>query len=262
MVLPAVIALISFFPQRGSWALAATLGILGASEARKLLTGAGFPPSPFSYLPGVALFFALAGLPRAAPVFPEYGLPIVACVVSSLVAVLWAERFGVRVLASEGAGVLCGLWIGLGCGSFAGLAGLSPLEQTHPRLALLLASVITSDVFAYFTGRAIGRHKLAAQVSPGKTVEGAIGGLVGAAIASALIAPVMFKDRLPGLIVGAGVGAAFAGIVGDLLESLFKRYLGVKDSGSVFPGHGGALDRMDAFLLASPLLYAFFRAIS
>ena len=127
---------------------------------------------------------------------------------------------------------------------------------------LLLAVVISSDVFAYFTGHAMGRHKLAPQVSPGKTVEGAIGGLVGAALASAVIATYLFKDQSLGLVVVIGVLVAIAGIVGDLLESLFKRYVGAKDSGTLFPGHGGALDRMDAFILAAPLLYAFFRTVS
>jgi phosphatidate cytidylyltransferase len=204
----------------------------------------------------------MAGIPDASRALPISGLPIVAAVAAALVAVLRADRFGVAVLAAESAGALAGLLIGLGAGSFAALASLSPTEDGTARLVLLLSVVVASDVFAYFVGHAVGRRKLAPQVSPGKTVEGAIGGLLGAALASAVVATQLFKTQPLGLIVTIGVLLAVAGMVGDLLESLFKRYVGVKDSGSLFPGHGGVLDRIDAFILAAPLLYAFFRTVS
>ena len=262
VVLPVVVAAIALFPQRGPWMLAAILCVLGVSEAHTLLARGGLHASHISFLPGIALFFEMAGTPDPARAFPVSGLPIVAAVAAAFVAVSRADRFGIPVLAAEGAGAMCGLLIGLGAGSFAALANLAPVDEGTSRIALLLAVVISSDVFAYFTGHAIGRHKLAPQVSPGKTVEGAIGGLVGAALASALIATYLFKDQSLGLVVVIGVLVAIAGIVGDLLESLFKRYVGAKDSGTIFPGHGGALDRMDAFILAAPLLYAFFRTVS
>src|SRR4029079_4758061 len=104
--------------------------------------------------------------------------------------------------------------------------------------------------------------KLSPIVSPGKTIEGAIGGLLGGALASGVIGTFLFRAQPLALTIVLGVLVAIAGIVGDLLESLFKRYVGVKDSGTLFPGHGGALDRMDAFLLAAPLLHVFFRTIS
>ena len=262
VVLPAVVAGIAYFPQRGPWILAAILLVLGVSEAHTLLARASLHSSHISFLPGIALFFDMAGTPDAGRAFPFAGLPIVALVASAYIAVSRADRFGIPVFAAEAAGTLCGLIIGLGAGSFAALASLSPVEQGTSRIALLLAVVISCDVFAYFTGHLIGRHKLAPQVSPGKTVEGAIGGLVGAAVASAIVAAQLFRDQPLGLVVVIGILVAIAGIVGDLLESLFKRYVGAKDSGTLFPGHGGALDRMDAFLLAAPLLYAFFRTVS
>jgi phosphatidate cytidylyltransferase len=262
VVLPAVVAMIALFPQRGPWILAAILCVLGVSEAHTLLARGGLHASHISFLPGIALFFEMAGTPDAARAFPISGLPIVAAVAAAFVAVSRADRFGIPVLAAEAAGALAGLLIGLGAGSFAALASLAPADEGTSRIALLLAVVVSSDVFAYFTGHAIGRHKLAPQVSPGKTVEGAIGGLVGAALASAIVATQLFKDQSIGLVIVIGVLVAIAGIVGDLLESLFKRYVGAKDSGTIFPGHGGALDRMDAFILAAPLLYAFFRTVS
>ena len=262
VVLPVVIAAIALFPQRGPWLLAAILCVLGMSEAHTLLARASLHASHISFLPGIALFFEMAGAPNGARALPVSGLPIVAVVAAALVAVLRADRLGIPVLAAEGAGALCGLLIGLGAGSFAALARLPPIDDGTARIALLLAVVISSDVFAYFVGHAMGHHKLAPQVSPGKTVEGAIGGLAGAALASAMVATLFFKDLPLGLVITIGVLAAIAGVAGDLLESLFKRYVGAKDSGTLFPGHGGALDRMDAFILAAPLLYAFFRTIS
>ena len=259
VVLPVVIAAIFFSPQSGPWMLAAIFCVLGVSEAHTLLGRASLHASHVSFLPGIALFFEMAGTPDAARAFPVSSLPIGAVILATLAAVSRANRFGVAVLASEGAGAMCGLLIGLGAGSFAALSRLAPIEQSTSRIAFLLAVIISSDVFAYFVGQAVGRHKLAPQVSPGKTVEGALGGLAGAALASAAVASLLFKERSVGVLVTMGVLGALAGIVGDLLESLFKRYVGVKDSGTLFPGHGGALDRMDAFILAAPLLYAFFR---
>jgi phosphatidate cytidylyltransferase len=261
VVLPVVIGAIALFPQRGPWMLAAILCVLGVSEAHALLGQAGLQASHISFLPGIALFFEMAGMPEGARAFPISGLPIVAAVAAALIAVTRADRFGVRVIAAEGAGALCGLLIGLAAGSFAGLASLSPVEDGTARIALLLAVIISSDVLAYFVGHAVGRRKLAPQVSPGKTVEGALGGLAGGALASAVVGSLLFKDQPLGVIVTLGVLVAVAGIVGDLLESLFKRYVGVKDSGTLFPGHGGVLDRIDAFLLAAPLVYAFFKAV-
>ncbi len=262
VVLPVVIGAIALFPQRGPWILAAILCVLGITEAHTLLGRAAIPASHISFFPGIALFCELAGAPDAARVFPFSGLPIVASVPVALIAIMRADRFGIPVLAAEAAGVLSGLLIGLGAGSFAALARIAPIEEGTARIALLMAVVISSDVFAYFTGHALGRHKLAPQVSPGKTIEGAIGGLVGAALASAMVATQLFASQPVGLIVTIGVLVAVAGIVGDLLESLFKRYVGAKDSGTLFPGHGGALDRMDAFILAAPLLYVFFNNLS
>ena len=261
VLLPLVIAGIAMFPQRGPWTIAAILCVLGVTEAHTLLAKASLRASHIAFLPGIALFFEMGGLPDPARVMTLPGLPIVAAVAAALVTILRAERHGASVLAADGAGALCGLVIGLGAGSFAGLATLNPVQEAPGRIGLLLAVVISSDVFAYFAGRAFGKRKLAPVVSPGKTIEGALGGLAGAALAAVIVQNRFFPTEPVLLVMVIGVLAAIAGIVGDLLESLFKRYVGAKDSGTIFPGHGGALDRIDAFLLAAPLLYAFFRYV-
>jgi len=143
--------------------------------------------------------------------------------------------------------------------------GLLPASLLHLRalahgfelvlLCMLLAFL--SDTFAYFSGRFLGRHKLYPAVSPGKTWEGAAGGLLGA-MATCLVASLTFLPALPwphalALAVPAGVLAQ----AGDLVESLLKRSVGVKDSGRLFPGHGGMLDRIDALLFAAPVMLAY-----
>lgn len=132
--------------------------------------------------------------------------------------------------------------------------------------ALLLYPVIltwTSDTAAYFVGRAVGRHKLIPSISPGKTVEGAVGALVACSVVSWAYAhyvlPPMAKLGLyPGYAVWFGLAISVAVQLGDLAESLIKRQAGVKDSSHVLPGHGGMLDRLDGLLFALPVAYLVF----
>lgn len=114
-----------------------------------------------------------------------------------------------------------------------------------------LATVWAADVGAYFVGRRFGRVRLAPRVSPGKTWEGAIGGLALAAVAAAAGAAVLGRPPWSGVPLGLSVGAI--SIVGDLTVSIFKRNAGLKDSGNLFPGHGGVLDRVDSVTAAAPL---------
>jgi phosphatidate cytidylyltransferase len=120
-------------------------------------------------------------------------------------------------------------------------------------LAILFATWAT-DTAAYFTGRAIGKHKLWAAISPNKTIEGAIGGIIAAVIV--LVGFSFFSESLSlgFAIVLAGV-VSVSGQLGDLLESAVKRVLGVKDSGQLLPGHGGVLDRFDSLLFVFPTLH-------
>jgi phosphatidate cytidylyltransferase len=135
-----------------------------------------------------------------------------------------------------------------------------------------MAVIWVADIAAYFAGRALGRHKLAPAISPGKTWEGAIGGFVAVVTIGLLCArlpglgesfPALLVDRLTmGGATLALVAIAALSIVGDLHESLLKREAGVKDSGTLLPGHGGVLDRIDALIPTMPaalLLYQLLR---
>jgi len=117
-------------------------------------------------------------------------------------------------------------------------------------LTFLLLLVVAADVGAYFAGRAFGKHKLAPRVSPGKTWEGVAGGLAGASLL-ALAGALWFELPLPRFVLLC-VLVVMISVVGDLAESLFKRHAGVKDSGSILPGHGGILDRIDSLTAAGP----------
>jgi phosphatidate cytidylyltransferase len=134
------------------------------------------------------------------------------------------------------------------------------LEAGRDWLLLALFATFGSDTAAYFIGKAIGRHKLAPGISPGKTWEGAVAGLFGAVIVSLLFmldTPV----QLPlgyGQAIILGLSISIFGQVGDLVESLLKRNCEVKDSGTWMPGHGGLLDRMDSVLFAGVVVYLYY----
>lgn len=119
----------------------------------------------------------------------------------------------------------------------------------------VLAITWLQDTGAYFAGRAFGRHKMAPYLSPKKTWEGAIGGLLSALVIALLVKPLL---GLPVSYVGAallGVVGGIVGPLGDLAESLIKRQVNVKDAGALIPGHGGILDRIDSMLFTGPVLY-------
>ena len=119
-----------------------------------------------------------------------------------------------------------------------------------------------NDTFAYFGGRKFGKHKLIPRISPGKTREGTLSGLAGSILTSYLYGHFVFEQWLGlpfGIIAGVvgGLLICVGATVGDLAESLLKREAGVKDSGSLLPGHGGVLDRFDALYFTLPIAYWF-----
>lgn len=119
------------------------------------------------------------------------------------------------------------------------------------QIVWLLAAVALADTGAYFAGHRFGRRKLAPRVSPGKTVEGALGGAV-AVLAWSACAAALFDGAIVRWLL-LGVAVFVASVVGDLFESAYKRTRGVKDSGGILPGHGGILDRIDSVLPAAPV---------
>lgn len=124
------------------------------------------------------------------------------------------------------------------------------------RLLYLFFLIFAADTGAYFSGRRFGRRKLAPAVSPGKTVEGAMGGLAACAVWALVAGNLLFHlslGRLLGFVALSLIVAALS-VIGDLFESLLKRAAGVKDSGRLLPGHGGILDRVDSLMAAAPTM--------
>lgn len=135
----------------------------------------------------------------------------------------------------------------------AGLVWLKSLAQGEWRVILLVGLVAIADTFAFLAGRKFGQKKLAVDISPAKTLEGALGGVFGnAALAGLMVLAFDFSLKSNLLLVTLIVGASLFSIVGDLVESAIKRSSGVKDSGDLLPGHGGVLDRIDGLLAATP----------
>lgn len=127
--------------------------------------------------------------------------------------------------------------------------------QTRASIFFLLSVIWASDTAAFYTGRLFGKRKLAPRISPGKTVEGFVGGLLGSLVVAMLFQRYWMKGfSLSSLLLLAMVLNG-AGVLGDLVESAMKRGAGVKDSSTLIPGHGGVLDRIDSLLFAIPVMY-------
>ena len=122
---------------------------------------------------------------------------------------------------------------------------------------LAMIGTWASDTFAYFSGFAFGKTKLCEALSPKKTREGFYGGVVGTALSVAAIGGSMGQALFPMLVLGVAI--ALVATVGDLVESAVKRYAGIKDSGTLIPGHGGVLDRFDSAMFVVPFVYCFLR---
>ncbi|WP_020406475.1 phosphatidate cytidylyltransferase [Hahella ganghwensis] len=136
----------------------------------------------------------------------------------------------------------------------AGVMQVNPEISTVWLVLYIFLIVWAADIGAYFAGKTFGRRKLAPAVSPGKSVEGALGGLVAVSVLPFVVAPLLqISPSQTGVLWMMTLSAAIFSIVGDLLESLGKRVVGIKDSSQILPGHGGILDRIDSVTAAAPI---------
>lgn len=184
----------------------------------------------------------------------------------SLIVVIIAETFRFqkdfsKLLAGLGVTVFGVIYIAfLGGFLIATRVGFENIPGLSTKLLLFFFAVIFgSDSGAYFAGRAFGKHKLAPAISPGKTIEGLIGGLLAAAVIAAACSWSFFPELNVWFAIGLGTVMAAVGVLGDLAESAMKRGSGTKDAANILPGHGGLLDRLDSLLLNAPILYYFAR---
>ncbi len=124
----------------------------------------------------------------------------------------------------------------------------------HKIIWIIFITAFGSDIFAYFTGYFFGKHKLAPVLSPKKTIEGAIGGVVGSALCSTIFGLLVMPDMLIHCII-LGIICSPISMAGDLTASAFKRKMGIKDYGNLIPGHGGIMDRFDSVLFVAPVVF-------
>lgn len=215
-----------------------------------------------------ALVLLASAFPQEGPGGAGFAWLLALFVIAVVTAAIWARGVEGEPVLSVSTTVFGTLYTG-GLLSYAlFLRHLPPYPDALHGTALVFAPVLltwASDTFAYFVGRAFGRRKLIPRVSPGKTVEGSLGALAGTVLVA--VGYTWVLARFPTYRMGLGEAVVFgvlvsvAAQVGDLAESLLKRDAGVKDSGALLPGHGGALDRFDSLLFTLPLAYLFFRYV-
>lgn len=225
-----------WLPRMGLAALAAVIVAAGGHEWARLCRLGGAAAGLYAALAAGAFALLVAANETSAAF-------VAAAMFWLLVVPLWLAR---GVQAGQRAALLVSGFLVLVPAALA-LVTLSPTQ-----VLVVLVLVWVADTAAYFVGRAWGRRKLAPSISPGKTWEGAAGG-VGAAVAYAIILAAFTAGGAGALVLAAAGALAAISIVGDLFESAAKRQAGVKDSGALLPGHGGILDRIDSATATLPL---------
>lgn len=231
----------------GIWFYAAALAaaLIGGYEFYTMLAKGGYAPATWLGMAWIALIATTGYIPDRLPLLPVLTLGFYAIITYTL----FVRDKPIHTLAATS---LVAVYLGLMMEQ--GIA-MRLLPQGFWWLLLAFAVTWVNDSAAYFTGVTLGRHRMWPRLSPKKTWEGTIGGWVGAAVAGALFAAytplelAAWQGAIIGLIGGV------LGLAGDLSISMVKRQVGVKDSGHLFPGHGGMLDRLDSMLFVIPFVY-------
>jgi phosphatidate cytidylyltransferase len=239
--------------------LAAAAMVLGLWEFYLLAKRLQLKPDPVAgYVAGAALLtISLYNDPGVNVLLVQF--VIILLTAGTLVAATLRGAPFDKMIASVGATILGVLYVPLLGSHLVSLrTGFNPKLSAH-LLSFFFLVLMGGDAGAYYIGRAFGKHKLAPSISPGKTWEGAIGGVV-AALLMALLAHFWFFRELPlKYILPLSVIMTLVGILGDLSESALKRGAGAKDAANILPGHGGILDRLDSLLFNAPVIYYFAR---
>lgn len=247
-------------PPVATVSLAAVVAAIGGVELARLARPLGVMVSDtFVAFSAAAFCILLAGRFPTDPIQSE---TIVALMIGLMVAAglvtLATVPPGAAVFVSAAVMLLAPLYIGLPLGALAWIRDVRGPEA----VTWLVAVIAVSDTAQYVVGSNWGRRKLSPVVSPGKTIEGALGGFATAPIVGAALGAWALPDLPIGISGLLAFGLALIGLAGDLFESLLKRSVGAKDSSALIPGHGGVLDRIDAYLFAAPAYYLFLRYIA
>jgi phosphatidate cytidylyltransferase len=243
----AAVAAIRFLPIDALRAIAVLVAALAAHEYLQIIGTTGLARQS---VPVAATMLLCALVACEAPIDP------MALVLTALAWVAVDLLATGRPLQQTAADLVAPAYIGAPLGALVVVQAKAGWQAT----LMLVALVIVSDSAQYYCGRMFGRRPLAPAISPKKTIEGAVGGLVCGMAFMLLAGPWLFPSD--GLLALGALGAAVVvfGICGDLFESRLKRLAGVKDSSALIPGHGGVLDRIDALLFAAPAFYVYLRS--
>ena len=250
-----------WFDQPIPWftVLAAIWGLLAAYEFYRLVAASKVAPFTYFGLLWTLLFILSGDSNIVSALKPHFDVNLIIPILLTsavLLPLIWLLRRTQTETAFAGwtwtiAGIL---YVGL---LLSYLVALRGLDDGRNWIFLALFTTFASDTAAYFVGRAFGKHCLAPGISPGKTWEGTIGGIIGAIIISLLftLSTPLELNISWGQAIILGILVSIFGQLGDLVESLFKRNMGVKDSGSLILGHGGVLDRMDSIVFVGVVIY-------
>jgi phosphatidate cytidylyltransferase len=218
------------------------------------------PDIAAGYLGGAALFTVFCFTePRQYPDFLMIQLILIVFTAGSLIAATLRRAPFDKMIASVGSTILGVLYVVFLGGHLVSVRiGFNQTLSAH-LLSFFFLIVMGADTAAYYVGRGLGRHKLAPNISPGKTWEGIVGGLVAAGALAVLCHFWFFPELQLRWALPLAAVMAIVGILGDLTESSLKRAAGAKDAANILPGHGGLLDRLDSLLFNAPLIYYFGR---
>jgi phosphatidate cytidylyltransferase len=250
VLLPLVIGTVWYLPPVATLVLASVAAVIAFFEYAAIV-GALDADVPR----GIAAISVVAACVAVGGSYVAIDIVIMSAVIAFGALAVASGHPGPRVLHDTAASILPIAYIGLPLGAIAAVRAMAGREA----VLLLMLTIVISDTAQYYTGRAFGRRPLAPTISPKKTLEGALGGLIFGTLAMAVGGRYVFPEANLFLLVLVSASIAALGIVGDLFESLLKRSAGVKDSSHIIPGHGGVLDRIDSWLFAAPLYYVFVR---
>lgn len=252
VLLPVVLGALLWLPPWGTTALAVVAAVAAVWELAHLAEqGSGPLPRAIMALATISVILAMSL--RLVPV----EVPLLAALVVFGCALVGEARPDTDVLRRAGAMLLPMIYVGLPLGAMAAIRR----DQGAWVLLLLIATTIVSDTAQYYGGRTMGKRPLAPRISPKKTIEGAVSGVIVGGLVLPLAGGLLLPAVPAWVLWIVGLTLVGLGIVGDLFESLLKRSVGVKDSSALIPGHGGVLDRVDSLLFAAPFYYAFLRAL-
>ena len=249
VAIPLLLAIIFLAPTWGWGALVVVISILAILEYLRLAFADRVGPRVVGGVLGVAIVAAAVSA-RAPGLWLAASLTAILPLSMSYVVLLRDDlRAGLADIGLIAVGLLYG---GLMLPHFY---WLHQLPEGAAWVTFVIAIGMAGDTGGYFVGHAIGRHKLAPHLSPGKTIEGAIGIIASSLLCAAVAKLVLFPQHGWGEILGLATAMSLIGQLGDLGESVMKRAFGAKESGALFPGHGGVLDRIDSLLFPVALVY-------